>query len=109
MRQSGDRNFLGSVQTQQPIGSGQMHVSYTFKPGLWAAFNANFYVGGRTSVDGVKSFDLQRNSRVGATVSIPLSRHHSLKAAYSAGAYTTIGADFQAITVAYQYVWGRGF
>ena len=104
-----NRNFMGSVQTQQPIGSGQMHVSYTFKPGLWAAFNANFYVGGRTSVDGVKSFDLQRNSRVGATVSIPLSRHHSLKAAYSAGAYTTIGADFQAITVAYQYVWGRGF
>jgi len=101
-------NFMGSRQTQQPIGSGQMHVVYTFKPGLWAAFNANFYVGGRTTVDGVPSFDLQRNSRVGATFSIPLGRHHSLRVAYSTGAYTTVGADFQAIDLAYQYVWGGG-
>ena len=104
-----NNDFQGSRQTQQPIGSGQMHVVYTFRPGLWAAFNANFYAGGRTSVDGVARFDLQRNSRVGATVSIPLGRHHSLKAAYSAGAYTTIGADFQAITLGYQYIWGEGF
>jgi len=103
-----NNDFQGAKQTQQPIGSAQMHVVYTFKPGLWAAFNANFYVGGRTKVDGVPSFDLQRNSRVGGTVSIPLSRHHSLRIAYSTGAYTTIGADFQAINLAYQYIWGGG-
>ncbi len=44
--------FGGSVRAQQPIGSVQFHVRYTFKPGLWLSANSNFYSGGRTTVDG---------------------------------------------------------
>jgi len=101
-------DFRGSTREQDPIWNAQLHVSYNIRPRLWAAFDANFYEGGRTTVDGVENPDLQRNSRVGVTFSAPLSRRQSFKFTYSRGAYTTIGADFDAFAVAYQYLWGGG-
>ena len=98
--------FGGSVRRQDPIGSAQAHVSYNFKPGLWFGLDGNFYTGGETSVDGSPGRDLQRTSRVGATVSIPLRPRHSLKFSVQSGAYTRIGADFDTATLSYLYQWG---
>ncbi|MCM3870235.1 MAG: transporter [Pyrinomonadaceae bacterium] len=103
-----NNNSQGRLRKQDPIASSQFHLSYNAKPKVWVAFDATFYAGGRTSVNGVRANDLQRNSRVGGTVSYKLDRRQSVKFAYSRGAFTTIGADYQAISVAYQYLWGRG-
>jgi hypothetical protein len=100
--------YLGRVRKQDPIASAQMHLSYNFKPRLWAAFDANYYIGGRTSIDGVQRADLQRNSRVGGTITIPLTRRQFLKFSGSSGAVTNIGADYKSLGIAYQYVWGGG-
>jgi hypothetical protein len=105
---SANDDYQGRVRKQDPIMSTQTHVSYAFKPRLWAAFDANFYTGGRTSINGIPGNDLQRNSRVGGTLSIPLTKHQSLKFTGSAGAITNIGANFTSIGVAYQYLWGPG-
>ena len=102
-------DFVGLVREQSPIWATQFHLSYTLRPRLWLAFDANFYSGGRTMVEGVENFDLQRNSRVGATLSMPLDRRQSLKFSYGTGAYTTIGADFHAFAAGYQVLWGGGF
>jgi hypothetical protein len=98
--------FSNSVRSQQPIGSSQFHVRYTFKPGLWLSANANFYSGGRTTVDGKVNFDLQRNSRAGATFNLPLTRYDALRFAISRGAYTTIGADYTSVSAGYTHAWG---
>jgi Putative MetA-pathway of phenol degradation len=104
-----NKNFLGNrLREQDPIGSAQVHVLRSFKPRLWASLDANYFTGGRTTVDKRVNLDLQRNSRVGATLSVPLGSRQSLKFSYSRGAYTTIGADFQAVVAAYQYLWGAG-
>jgi hypothetical protein len=103
-----DDFFGGKTRSQDPIGSAQIHLVYTFRPRLWAAFDANFYAGGRTSVDGRLNQDLQRNSRAGLTIAVPLDPRQSLKFSYSRGAYTTIGADFHALAVGYQLLWGLG-
>ena len=103
-----NNNVQGRKRTQQPIGSGQIHVIYNFKPRLWASFDGNYFVGGRSTLEGNLNADLQRNSRVGGTVSIPVGQRHSIKAGYSFGAFTTIGADFTSISLAYQYIWGGG-
>jgi outer membrane putative beta-barrel porin/alpha-amylase len=100
-----NNNFRGRTREQALIGSGQFHLSYTVKPRMWVAFDANLYAGGRTRVNGVPGSDLQRNSRLGGTFSLPLGRQQSVKVSYSRGAITTVGADFQAIGVAYQYLW----
>ena len=98
----------GRVRTQNPLASLQFHLFYTFRPKLWLAFNGNFYSGGRTSIDGVANIDFQKNSRVGATLAVPVGNRHTIRGAVSRGAYTTIGADFTSVSIAYQYTWGGG-
>lgn len=94
-----------SSRTQGPIGSVQGHVGYSFRPDVWLAFDATWYAGGRTDVNGVKKADFQKNSRAGLTFALPVARRQSLKLAYSTGATTTIGGDFDAVSVSYQLVW----
>ena len=103
-----NNNFQGSTRSQKPIYSAQFHVSYDIKPRLWAAFDANFYRGGQTTLNNIERNDVQRNSRLGGTISVPLGRRSSVKAAYSLGALRTIGGNFDTIGIAYQYLWGGG-
>ena len=101
-----NQDFLGgSLREQDPIIALQAHVAYTFKPRLWVAGDATFYTGGRTSVDGVANADLQRNSRVGLTLAVPIGRHDSVKASWAAGATTRTGGSFTTFTLAWQYLW----
>ena len=95
-----------NTQTQSPIGSFEGHLSYDFKPRLWVSLDGNYWFGGTTSLNGVKNFStLQKNSRVGGTASIPVSRHQSIKLSYSNGAYIRYGGNFQNVSVAWQYSW----
>lgn len=103
-----DEFFGGAVQSQDPIGSVQGHLSYNFKNRTWLALNLNYYYGGSTTLNGIDRFDLQRNSRVGFTYSFPLARRQSLKVAGHTGAFTEIGADFDVVSVTYQRLWGGG-
>jgi hypothetical protein len=94
------------TQSQSPIGSFEGHLSYDFKTRLWVSLDCNFWSGGTTSINGVQSpVTLQRNSRVGATASIPLSRRQSVKFSYSNGAYISYGGNYQNISIAWQYSW----
>jgi hypothetical protein len=94
-----------SIRTQQPIVTIQGHTSYTFKPRLWLAFDATWYSGGTTSIDGVKRGSPQRNVRIGSTFSLPLTRQQSLKIAYGKGAMTRAGSNFTTVSAAWQLTW----
>jgi len=101
-----DRYFTGaSIRSQQPVLALQGHTSYTIRPRLWVAFDATWYSGGTTIVDGIDKQNPQSNIRIGATFSFPLTRHQSIKTAYSRGAATRIGQDFTTISAAWQYSW----
>ncbi len=102
-------DFLGNkTREQDPIYSLQAHVIYNFPLGIWAALNATYYTGGRTSIDGVKGEDFQRNWRLGATLTIPLDRHNSIKVYGSTGVQTRTGENFDVVGIAWQYRWGGG-
>jgi hypothetical protein len=95
-----------NTQTQSPIGSFEGHLSYDFKPRLWVSLDGNYWFGGTTSLNGVKNpGTLQRNSRLGGTASIPLSKHQSIKFSYSNRAYIKYGGNFQNVSLAWQYSW----
>jgi hypothetical protein len=103
-----DAFYTGSsIRSQERILTFQSHVSYTFKPRLWVAADGTWYSGGTTTVNGVRKADLQRNSRVGATMSLPIGRWHSLKFSGSTGATTRVGSDFNTLGVAWQLSWFR--
>jgi hypothetical protein len=101
-----DDFFGGKRREQDPIYAFQAHLSYTFRKGMWAAIDGTYYGGGRTTVDGVVDNNLQSNTRLGATFSLPLSQQHSLKFYGSTGVSTRTGTDFQAVGIAWQIRWG---
>ena len=108
MATANDEFYPGALlRTQRPIVALQAHVSYTARPRLWIAGDGTWYSGGRTTIDGVEKGDLQRNSRLGVTVSLPIGRQQSLKVAGSTGATTRAGSDFRTIGVAWQMSWLR--
>ena len=99
-------DFYGEAERgQAPIGTFQAHVGYTLRPRLWLAGDATFYTGGRTTVNGERRADLQRNSRVGLTLALPLGRRSNLKVSWATGFTTRIGADFDSFGLALQTVW----
>jgi hypothetical protein len=99
--------YGGHRKSQDPIASFQGHVSYTIRPGLWAAVDATHYSGGTTELDGVANSERQSNLRVGLTLSVPVPavRGLQVKLAYSDGAVTRIGSDFKSVGIAFQYAW----
>jgi len=101
--------FGGHLLEQDPIYSLQGHLVYTFHSGIWAALTGTYFTGGRTTVDGVTENDLQKTTRVGVTLALPVNRHHSIKLYASTGLSIRTGTDYDAIGAAWQYRWGEGF
>lgn len=89
-----------------PIGAFEGHLSYDVRPRLWMSLDANTWVGGRISLNGIENPQtLQVSSLIGASASIPLSKHQSLKVGYNSSAYVRYGGYFQNVSVAWQYSW----
>jgi hypothetical protein len=98
--------FPGSShRTQNPIYILESHLSYSLKPRLWFSLDGNFWAGGRSNVNGKYNYDLQKNSRIGATCSVPLTKHQSLKFSFNTGAYVSIGGNYRTVSAAWQYSW----
>lgn len=95
-------------QKEAPIGSFESHLSRNFgNPRFWASLDANFWVGGTTTLGSIKNPDTrQTSSRLGATLSVPVSTHQSFKVAYSRGTYVRFGGNYQNVQLAWQYAWG---
>jgi hypothetical protein len=104
---SRNQYFPGTqTQSQSPVAAIESHFSYDVKPRLWISLDGNFWYGGRTSLNGVVNIHTeQRNSRIGVTASIPITKHQSLKVSYNNGAYISYGGNYQNISVGWQYSW----
>jgi Putative MetA-pathway of phenol degradation len=97
--------FGGKVRQQDPLASYQAHVVYSLRPNFWAAADYTYYAGGSSTVDGQPKNDRQGNSRGGLTISVPVMRGQSLKFAWSRGVSARVGAQFETIGIAWQYLW----
>jgi hypothetical protein len=103
-----NNDFLGGKTLEKdPLYALQGHVIYHTSFGLWAAVDATYYTGGRTTIDGERGEEPQ-NLRVGATLAIPITRHHSVKLYASTGAIARAGGNFTTAGVAWQFRWGGG-
>ena len=100
-------------QTEEPIGSLEGHLSYDASRfgrlkalRAWASLDGNLWWGGVTALNGIRNLDTrQTSSRIGATVSLPYTRHQSIKIAYTDGTYIRFGGNYQNVSVAWQYSW----
>ena len=99
-------------QTQKPVGSFEGHFSRDLgklmgrKTRAWLSLDGNFWWGGIASVFGIPNPKTeQTSSRIGGTVSVPYSKHQSIKVGYSAGSYSRFGGSYQNVQVAWQFSW----
>jgi hypothetical protein len=100
--------FGGKSREQEAVYSGQLHLIYEFSGGAWAAFNANYFTGGRSSLDGVPQNDELGNSRFGLTLALPWDRRNSVKLYVTDGVSVRAGEDFTTVGLAWQHRWGGG-
>jgi len=94
-------SFLGETREQDPVFTGEVHLVRRFKPGFWASLDLNYYTGGRSTIGGVEVADLQRNSRLGGTVVVPIRRRHTVKVGYSTGVVTGSGGDYEMLLLSF--------
>jgi hypothetical protein len=100
-----DRFRSTSTFEQDPLYIAQAHLVYEFRKGVWLAGDAVYSFGGRTTLDGVRKNDRQERTRFGVTLAVPISKGHALKFAFSSGATSRLGVDFDTLAIAYQRVW----
>ena len=104
-----NQQFLKTGTTQQdPLFSLQGHVVRNFPRGVWAAADATYYWGGRTTVNGRRTDTLQASSRFGLTVALPINLRNSIKLYGGAGVSSRTHANFNDMGIAWQYRWGAG-
>lgn len=103
-----DDFFGGQLREQDPMYLLQGHIVYSFGYGIWAALDGTFYTGGQTTVDGIKNDDRLENSRVGATLALPVNRYNSVKLYVSTGASARTGSNFDTAGIAWQTRFGGG-
>ena len=95
-------------QSEGPVGSFEGHLSRQLgkNPRCWASLDGNYWFGGSTTLGGVPRPDTrQSSSRLGGTLAVPITRHQSLKFAYSDGTYIRFGGNYHNVQVAWQYSW----
>ena len=100
--------YGGHVRSQDPIYSLQGHVIYSFPHGIWSSFDATYFAGGRTTLDGVRNRDLEQNSRLGGTLAFPVNASNSVKLYGSKGVSARTGNSYDLLGIAWQYRWGGG-
>jgi hypothetical protein len=103
-----DDYFGGNTLEQEPVYTGQAHVTYSLGKGAWAAVSGTYDHGGRTSTNGVDNDDFAKNSRWQATLAIPLNRNNSIKLFGGTGVSVRTGSDYDLVAVIWQYRWGAG-
>jgi hypothetical protein len=100
--------YGGGTRAQDPIYSTQGHVIYSFPSGIWSSLDATYFMGGRTTINGVRGNDLQQNWRLGGTLSFPIDIHNSIKLYASSGVSDRTGNSFDLLGITWQYRWGGG-
>lgn len=97
--------FGGNVLTQASLANYQFHTGYNFRPGQWLAFDANYYAGGSTSMNGAKAINTLANSRYGLTYAQPVGTGFTAKVSWSSWLSGRYGQQFTTTTASLQYRW----
>ena len=95
-------DFLGKTREQESIRSIQLHLIRRFSPGFWLSLDGNFYRGGRSTFDGRRLNDLQRDSKLGMTMVFPFARKHAVRMSWATGSANDSDENFDVYSITYQ-------
>lgn len=95
----------GKTLKQNPIVTLKTHIIKSFENGVWIALGAGYAVGGRSYVNEVKKEARISTIRTGFIAAIPIHPKHTIKLTAIVAKRIKHGADFNAFSVGYQYMW----
>lgn len=95
-------DFLGKTREQDPIYTVSTHLVRRISPGFWASLDMNAYRGGRSTFNGRRLDDLQRDSKIGATLVFPIAHKQAIKMSYSTGSVNDSDESFDLYQMSYQ-------
>jgi len=95
-------DFLGYTREQKPINTIQTHLIRRLRAGFWVSLDLNYYLGGRSTVDGRRLDDQRRDSKAGFTVVYPFAGKNAVKVGYSRGSINDSKENFDYYLIAYQ-------
>lgn len=103
---SGARKDFHAAGALDPFYTVQGHLTYTFRPGLWAGLSGGYGHGQESSLNGVKKNDRKQNAAFALTMGYPLSRVWGVKAAYlGTRRQADNGNDSDTFSIAVSHVW----
>ena len=101
-----NNNFYnGSTISQTPLFSGQIHLTYIFKPGVWISGSLGQTNEGTTYINEVKQEKTTTNTKYGLTFSYRVAKGNSLKIAFTNGVPNQYAIDYTSLIVAYTFLW----
>lgn len=101
-----DEFFNGNHLDQDPLLTADVHLIYTFRPGLWLSASAAYGGGGGSVVNGVPSDNKQDNLSWGIGLGIPIHRALGVKLAYiGTRTHARTGLDADMLTCGFSLMW----
>ena len=105
---SKNTNFLnGNELSQKPLYTFKVHVIRELPKNMWLALNLGYGIGANTELNGITRDTEISSARLGLIYALPIAQKHTLKFAYNSGIRFKRGPDFDAISLAYQYIWNN--
>lgn len=101
-----DDFFGGNELEQEPQWALQFNAVYQWPSRVWVGAGIGLARGGQARTNGIESDSYKKNTRWAALVAVPIGRRNSVKVIYIDGLSTRIGADFNQISLAWNYRWG---
>jgi hypothetical protein len=96
----------GNLQSQNPMGTLQLHFIWVFGPGFWVAAGTRQSFGGQVFVNGTAAGEALTNNRIGVALTVPISRRQGIKVALTFGLSTAAGNDYNTFAGSWQAAWG---
>lgn len=103
--QDNDEYLVDRTLSQDPLYNLQAHAVYDISPRQWLSLNGNYFVGGKTFVDDVRSQLDQENSRLGITWHIATDAFNVIQLTANSGVVTRVGNDSTTISIAWLHRW----
>ncbi|MGI9309092.1 MAG: transporter, partial [Gammaproteobacteria bacterium] len=98
---------VDQTRKQDPMGSVQAHLIYTFKPGLWASLSGAYGSGGQNEIDDIEAGDRIGKYLLAASAGFSISSRQGFKFAYMRGVTTeNTGNDYDRFLFGYSMMWG---
>ena len=95
---SDNDEFFGNNQLEQdPLFTGQAHLVYTFRPGLWVGTGIGYGSGAQSTVNGSENDDRRGNLAWG------INGGYSFTPRF--GTQKDVGSDLDTLTLGFSYLW----